>query len=89
MLFQVTQICSNKSDYATLHSLMRIMTENGAKMTQKLLLVLSYYYLAPVRKVLLQAHRDRCCSLVKLLCIYFCYFEKIEMSKMPTVNPLF
>ena len=36
MLFQVTQICSSKSDYATLHSLIRIMTENGAKMTQKL-----------------------------------------------------
>ena len=37
MLFQTTQICFNKSDYATPHFLMRIMTENGAKMTQKLL----------------------------------------------------
>ena len=36
MLFQITQICFNEPDYATLHSLMKIMTENGAKMTQKL-----------------------------------------------------
>ena len=36
------------------------------------IMVLSYYNLAPVRKGLLQAHRDRCWSLVKLLCIYFC-----------------
>ena len=36
ILFQITQICFNESDYATLHSLMRIMTENGAKMMQKL-----------------------------------------------------
>ena len=36
MLFQITQICFNESDYATLHSLMRIMTENGNKMMQKL-----------------------------------------------------
>ena len=33
MLFQINKICFNKSDYATLHSLMRIMTENSAKMT--------------------------------------------------------
>ena len=32
MLFQITQICFNESDYSTLHSLMTIMTENGAKM---------------------------------------------------------
>ena len=37
MLFQITQICSNESDYATLHSLVKTMTENGAKMMQKLL----------------------------------------------------
>ena len=36
MLFQITQICFNESDYATLHSLMRIVTESGTKMTQKL-----------------------------------------------------
>ena len=36
MLFQITQICFNESDYAKLHSLMRLMTENGAKMRQKL-----------------------------------------------------
>ena len=42
MLVQITQICFmlrtalSRSDYATLHSLMRIMTENGVKMMQKL-----------------------------------------------------
>ena len=36
MLIQITQISFNESNYATLHSLMRIMTENGAKMMQKL-----------------------------------------------------
>ena len=36
------------------------------------------YYLAPVRKSLLQAHHDRCCSLVKLLCIYFCYLNLLN-----------
>ena len=38
-------------------------------------MVLSYYYLALVRKKLLQAHHGRCCSLVKLLCVYFCYLK--------------
>ena len=33
MLFQITQICFNESDYPSLHSLMRLMTENGAKTT--------------------------------------------------------
>ena len=33
MLLQITQICFNESDYATLCSLMRIMTVNIAKMT--------------------------------------------------------
>ena len=36
MLVQITQICFNESNYATLHSLMRIMTENSTKMTKKL-----------------------------------------------------
>ena len=36
MLFQITQMCFNGSDYATLHSLMKMMIENGVKMTQKL-----------------------------------------------------
>ena len=31
MLFFITQIWFNVSDYATLHSIMNIMTENGAK----------------------------------------------------------
>ena len=30
------QICFSGSDYATPHSLMKIMTENGVNMTQKL-----------------------------------------------------
>ena len=36
MSIQITQIAFNESNYATLHSLMRIVTENGAKITQKL-----------------------------------------------------
>ena len=36
MVFQITQICFNESDYATLHALMRIMIEKGAKIMQKL-----------------------------------------------------
>ena len=36
MLFQISQICFNESDSATLHSIMSIMTENGANMTHKL-----------------------------------------------------
>ena len=36
MLFQITQICFNEPDYVTLHSIMNIMTENGAKMTHKM-----------------------------------------------------
>ena len=38
-------------------------------------MLLSYYYVVPVRKVLFQAQRDRSCTLVKLLCIYFCYWD--------------
>ena len=38
-------------------------------------MVLSYYYPAPARKMLLQARLEYCSSLVKLLCIYFCYFD--------------
>ena len=71
MLFQITQICFSESDYVTIYSVMNVMTENSAKMTHKMPQVLSYCYLAPLRKGLLQAHHDKCCSLVKLLCIYF------------------
>ena len=35
MLFQVTQIYFDVSDYIILHSIMNIMTGNGAKMTHK------------------------------------------------------
>ena len=35
MLFQITPIWFNESDYVTLHSVRNIMVENHAKMTQK------------------------------------------------------
>ena len=35
MLFEITQICFNEPDYATLDSLMRTMTEKDAKVMQK------------------------------------------------------
>ena len=35
MVLEITQIWFNESDYATLDSLIRIMTEKGAKMMQK------------------------------------------------------
>ena len=61
MLFQITRICFNKSDNVTLQSMMNVMSENGAKMTQNAaIMVLSRYYQVPVRKVILQAHHDRC-----------------------------
>ena len=74
MLFQITQICFSGSGYAMLHSLMRIMTENcqnDAKTAA--IMILSYFYVGPVRKVLLQAYRDRCCSLVKLAYIFLLF----------------
>ena len=49
---------------------------------------LSYYYLALVRKELLQEHSDKCCSLVKLLCIYFCYFILRDHGQ-PVLNNIF
>ena len=73
MLLQITQICFYESDYVSLRSDMSIMAENGAK-----ILVLSYYYLAPVAKVLFQEHHDRCCSSLKWLCIYFCCFNLLN-----------
>ena len=36
MLFQVTTICFNEPDYITLHSIMKIITEDGAKMMHKM-----------------------------------------------------
>ena len=35
MLFQMTQICFNEPDNVTLHYIINIMTEKGAKMTHK------------------------------------------------------
>ena len=76
MLFQKTQMCFNEPDYVTVHSVINIMTANGAKMVQKnaTIMFLSCYNQVLVEKKLLQAHTDKCCSLVKLLCIHFCYF---------------
>ena len=76
MLLQITQICFNEPDYVTLYSAMNIMTKNGAKNVT--IMVLTYYYLLPVGKGLLQAHHDRRCSLVKLLCIYFYYLSLLN-----------
>ena len=80
MLFQVTKICFNEPDYITLHSVMNIVTEHDAKMTYKMpqIMVLSYCYMAHVRKGLLQEHIDRFCSLVKLLNIYYCYLNLLN-----------
>ena len=36
MLFQKTQMCFNEPDYVTVHSVMNIMTANGAKIAQKM-----------------------------------------------------
>ena len=37
MLLQITQIYFNGSDYVMLHSITNIVTENGAKVTHKML----------------------------------------------------
>ena len=80
----------NEPDYVTVHSVMNIMTTNGAKMTRKnaTLMFLSYYYLALVGKELLQAHNDKYCSLVKLLCISLCYFILLKHGH-PVLNKIF
>ena len=81
MLFQKTQMSFNESDYVMKHPAMNIMTANSAKTAQKnATIFLSYYYLVLVGKGLLQAHNDKCCSLVKLLCIDFCYFILLNHS---------
>ena len=36
MLSQIAQICVNEPDYVRLHSIVNIMTENGAKMTHNM-----------------------------------------------------
>ena len=69
MLFQVTQICFNESDYITIYLITNILSLNAR------IMVLKYYCLEHVREGLLEAHHDRFCSLVKLLCTYFLLFE--------------
>ena len=89
MLFEITQICFNESDYVTLHSVINIMKKRCQNRAYNAaIMVLSYCYLAPVRKGLLQAHHDRCCSAVKLLRIHLCYFSLLNYGK-PVLNNIF
>ena len=50
MLLQITQICFHQSEYVTLHSDMNIYDRKRRRETAAIL-VLSYYYVAPVGKV--------------------------------------
>ena len=79
MLFQKTKMCFNEPDDVTVycheHNANK-RCQNGAK--NATIKFLSYYCQALVRKGLLQAHHDKYCSLVKLLCIYFCYFIRLN-----------
>ena len=75
MLFQKTEMCFNEFDYAML----QCHEHNDSKRCQNdaqnaAIMFLSYCYLTLVGEGLLQAHNDKGCSLVRLLCIYFCYF---------------
>ena len=79
MLIQIIQICFKESDYATLDSVMRIMKENSAKWWKNFRNNGFKLFLSGTcQKVLLQVHRDRRGSLVKLLWIYFCYFDVLH-----------
>ena len=80
MLFEITQICFNESDHVTLHSVMNIRIKKWRKndALNAAIMILRYYYLAPVRKGLVQTHHDRGCGLVTLLCIYFGYFDLLN-----------
>ena len=51
MLFQKTQMCFNEPDFVMVHTVMNLVTANGAKMTQiAAIMFLSYYDLARVGK---------------------------------------
>ena len=73
-------MCFNDSDYVTVNSVINIMTANGAKMVQKnaTIMFLNCYYQVLVEEELLQAQKEKCCNLVKLLCIHFCYFNLLN-----------
>ena len=60
MLYQVTQIFFNDGNPALCHEQHDKKRHQNDGETSTLL-VLSYYYLAPVTKVLLQAHHGICC----------------------------
>ena len=70
MLFKKTQMFFNEPDYVTVHSVLNIMTANGATITAQKNASIVFNL---VRKALLQTHNDTCCGLVKLLYLYFCY----------------
>ena len=75
MLFQKTEMCFNELDYAMVHC----HEHNDSKRCQNdaqnaAIMFLSCYYLTLVGEGLLKAHNDKCSSLVRLLCICFCYF---------------
>ena len=79
MILQITQICFNEPDcYRTLSHEHNDRKRHQNDEKTAAIMVLSYYYVASVKKVLLQVHPDRCCSLVKLLCIYCCYFDLLN-----------
>ena len=77
MLFQITHIYFNEPYYDTIHSVMNIMAEPKTGVTWGF----SNWCLVPAKKWLLQKHHERCCSLVKLLYIYFCYLNLLNHSQ--------
>ena len=81
--FYLAQLLCNSSKAWLCHAM--LYYEHDGKWHQNdtlnaAIMALSYYYLASVRKGLLQAHHDKCCSLVKLLCTYFCYLNLLNHS---------
>ena len=50
--------------------------------------MLKYYFIELVGKGLLKAYDDISCSLVKLLCVYFSYFNLLN-HEQPVLNNIF
>ena len=78
ILLQEAQMCFNETDYVTVHSVINV-ANNDSKRCQTdaknaTIMFLKYSYLALVGKGLLQAHNDKCCSLVKSLCIFLLFY---------------
>ena len=82
MPLQTTQICFYESDYVTLHTDMSIMTENGAKITRELPKYQFYAIIIwhPLEKYYFKhtMRDERCCRLVKWLCLYSCYLNLLN-----------